>query len=217
MLGLRRRIQPILWWMYRRYLSRKRTYKYDGITLSIYPEVFHPRFLSTTKILYKFIMGLDIANKSILELGAGSGIISLGCASKGATVIASDINHNAIKSIEESASINNLKVETVFSDLFENIPLIEFDFILINPPFFKGEPNSNLEYAFLAGNQYQYFEKLFIELTPYFNFKSRVIMIFQLGPDFERIINMATEQRITFITLTELDKWDQYRIVELSR
>lgn len=43
----------------------------------MHPEVFPPHYTISTKILLDFIDGLDIDKKSLLELGCGSGIISL--------------------------------------------------------------------------------------------------------------------------------------------
>src|SRR5205085_2367128 len=81
----------------RRYLSRERVYRYEGISLQIHPEVFHPGFFFSTKLLLRYLLQLPLHQRSLLELGAGSGLISFAAARAGADVTASDINPVAVQ------------------------------------------------------------------------------------------------------------------------
>ena len=103
-------LQPILGKLYKYYNSRKTHYTYKDIRAVILPGVFHPQFTYSTKFFVNFIKGLDLAEKQVLELGCGSGLISLHAAAKEAHVTASDINRNALKSVNESAKSNNLSL-----------------------------------------------------------------------------------------------------------
>jgi release factor glutamine methyltransferase len=98
------------------------------------PGVFFPGFIISTKLFLQFIEQLDISGKTLLELGAGSGIISVFAVLKGAIVTASDINPKAVQDIHENAVRNNVEVTVIESDLFEGIPRSTFDFIIIAPP-----------------------------------------------------------------------------------
>ena len=69
--------------------------------------MFPPHYTISTKILLDYISNLDLKNKTLLELGCGSGIISLFAASKGALVTASDINKKALKALENSAKTSS--------------------------------------------------------------------------------------------------------------
>ena len=62
-----------------KYLSKTRHYKYKGINLIIPPEVFHPAFFFTSKLLFRYVSSLPITGKTFLELGAGSGMIAICC------------------------------------------------------------------------------------------------------------------------------------------
>src|SRR4051812_3303883 len=89
-----------------KYLSKTRTYSWKGITLQIPPEVFHPGFFTSTKILLHFIKHKKFKGNSVLELGAGSGLISIYTAKKGAIVSATDINTVAINILKKNAALN---------------------------------------------------------------------------------------------------------------
>ncbi|WP_163111277.1 methyltransferase, partial [Acinetobacter baumannii] len=66
------------------------------ITIKIHPDVFPPQLTFSTKILLDFVNEMNLDNKTFLELGCGSGIISLLAAKKKALVTASDINQTAL-------------------------------------------------------------------------------------------------------------------------
>ena len=52
-----------------KYLSGTRNYSYKGIVLAIPPEVFHPGFFSSTKILLRHIRN----ENGLFQLGSGHG------------------------------------------------------------------------------------------------------------------------------------------------
>ncbi|MEO1435892.1 MAG: hypothetical protein AAFV80_10175 [Bacteroidota bacterium] len=74
------------------YLSKERKYTYKGIRVFVPPTVFHPAFYLSTPILLAQLEQLDVQGLQFCELGAGSGIVSLLAASKGASVTALEIN-----------------------------------------------------------------------------------------------------------------------------
>src|SRR5262245_45180434 len=86
-----------------KYLSKARSYTHENIQLTILPGVFHPGFFFSTKLLIRYIKNLDIANKTFLELGAGSGLISIFAAKRNAIVTAIDINPIAIQNVKINA------------------------------------------------------------------------------------------------------------------
>src|SRR5258708_1974221 len=110
-----------------RYLSSTRTYSYKGIRLLVPPEVFHPGFFFSTRLLLRHISRQLLQGQSLLELGAGSGLISLFAAQKGAVVTAIDINPTAIEYLESNSSRNRLPIVIIRSDLFSQIPKQPFD------------------------------------------------------------------------------------------
>jgi release factor glutamine methyltransferase len=174
-----------------RYLSKPRHYSYKGIKLTIPPEVFHPGFFFSTKLLLQYIDGFLVARKSFLELGAGSGLISIFAAKKNAVVTATDINPIAIDYLKRNAKDNNVLMDVIHSDLFQNIPLQHFDFIAINPPYYKKTPRSYKDYAWYCGENGEYFHNLFGSLFNYIHATTVVLMILCEGCDMEMIHDIA--------------------------
>lgn len=162
---LKKILFPVAKLAFETYHLKDRTFTYEDITVEISKEVFPPHFTISTKILLDFIKPLDLRGKSFLELGCGSGIISLFAASKGANVVASDINQVAIDALKEASIKNEIPVHVVYADLFENLPNIAFDHIIINPPYYPRTPKNDKERAWFCGEDFEYFKKLFAQLS----------------------------------------------------
>jgi len=85
-----------------KYLSKTRIYRYKDLLLKIPPEVFHPGFFFSTQMLLQYLVKLPLQKKEFMELGCGSGLISMVVAEKGATVTATDINPLALGFIKKN-------------------------------------------------------------------------------------------------------------------
>ncbi|HYC29462.1 MAG TPA: 50S ribosomal protein L11 methyltransferase, partial [Chitinophagaceae bacterium] len=89
-----------------KYLSKNREYTSNGISLEIPPQVFHPGFFHSTKLLLRAVCNLPLKNKTLLELGAGSGLIAMHTERQGAIATASDINPVAIEYLKKNRQRN---------------------------------------------------------------------------------------------------------------
>ena len=178
-------------WWFKHYYSKPRPYNYANINILIQPGVFPPSFTFSTKILLDYLSTLDIREKTLLELGCGSGIISLLASKKGAHVTASDINEKALEELKISALNNSLNLKIVTSDLFDNIQETHFDYIVINPPFYPRKPIKIEDNAWYCGDDFEYFQKLFLQLKAYIENYSNVIMILSEDCNIERISSIA--------------------------
>jgi len=88
---------------------------------------------------YLLLSAIDVEKgEKVLEMGCGSGIISMHMAKVGATVTTADVNERAVMATRNSALMNGLSVRTVWSDLFADVPG-KFDLIVFNPPYLRGE------------------------------------------------------------------------------
>ncbi len=211
--AIRTFVQPWLWRGYRWYYSQKRNYRFEGLTLRIFPTVFHPGLFLTTHSFLKFIRELPIAGKKVLELGAGSGLIALWCARAGARVTASDINLAAVEGIVENAAQNGLTVQTVLSDLFDSFESEPFDYIFINPPFYPKAPQNDQERAFFCGENFEYFEKLFRQLPAFVHAATGVYLILTDDCDLARIQAIGGKQAWTFEQVTEQGRMGEVHFV----
>ncbi len=136
-----------------------------GFRLTVRPTVFHPRYFLTSEYFAGFIDRLDLAGKTVAEVGTGSGVLSLAAARAGAErVVAIDINPNAALSASDNARLNGLegRVLPVCSNLMSAIaPKPLFDVILSSPPSFAGEPRDVADRAWHAGPGYRDIAALF--------------------------------------------------------
>ena len=162
-----RPIAPILKKLANVYTRKEREFSYNNITVKVLPGVFHPGLFFSSKMLLNFMNKLDFEGKSFLELGAGTGIISILAAKMGAHVYASDISSNAIENVKLNSGINNVQINIFTSDLFKNIPDVIFDYIIINPPYYNKNPNNEEEYAWFCGSNFEYFNSLFRTMSNY--------------------------------------------------
>jgi methylase of polypeptide subunit release factors len=130
-----------------------------GFRLVVRPSVFHPRFFLSSEIFAAFVECLDLAGKSVADVGTGSGIIALAAARAGAArVVAIDINPDAARSAGENTRINGLsdRCTALCSNLLSAVaPEPMFDVILSNPPYFAGEPLDVADRAWHAGPGYR--------------------------------------------------------------
>ena len=176
-----------------RYLSKTRTYSYKGIILAIAPEVFHPGFFFSTHFLLQYINKINLKEKEFLELGCGSGLISIIAAKQGAKVTATDINPTAIAFLKNNAKANDTGMEIIHSDLFKSVSRKKFDIIVINPPFYKNDPVIPKDFAWSCGKNGEYFSGLFNSLHDYVHQNTETIMVLADSCDIEMIRNFATK------------------------
>ena len=191
-------LSPVLPAIYKLYVSKTRSFRYDGLRIVVHPGVFYPGFIGSTKHFLDYLQQKDLAGKRFLELGSGSGIISLLAARKGALVTSSDINPLAVENTRENAVKNDLEVTAVQSDLFKNIPGKDFDYIVINPPYYAVEPKNFKEMAWFCGKEFEYFENLFPQLKEVYHPGIIILMNLSEHCNLDRIKEIAGRSGFEF-------------------
>ena len=118
--------------------------KFKGVKLTIFPNVWDPIWGKSTKIVSD-VMKIK-KNQKVLDIGTGSGILSILAAKRGARVIAIDINKHALKCAKLNVRKNKLekRINIRYSNIFSNIKGRKFDIILFNPPQRNIKPKSYL-------------------------------------------------------------------------
>lgn len=194
---------PFLKLGYEIYYHKPRTFCYDSICIKVHPDVFPPQLTISTKILLDFVKEIELENKSFLELGCGSGIISLFVAKKGAKVTATDINTTAMEFLYDNAQKNNLNLEIIESDLFQSLTERKFDCIIINPPYYPKQPKNTKEQAWFCGENFEYFQALFPQLKSQLVASNETFMILSEDCELEKIKAIALKSDIDFTLLLE--------------
>ncbi len=135
-----------------------------GFRLAVYPTVFHPKLFLTSEFFARFLATIDLTGKRVADVGTGSGILALAAARAGATVVALDINPQAVNAAIDNSRANGLgdRVTAMRSDLMSALaPGSLFDVVISNPPFFSGEPCDVADRAWVAGPGYRDIVSLF--------------------------------------------------------
>ena len=151
--------------------KRVTNYPLEYITkrASFYGEVFNVRDgvlipRPETEILVEKAETIlkEIKAPKVLEIGVGSGIISvmLAILIPDIEIIAVDINDKALELAKSNAKKHNVedKITFIKSDLFTNVPDIQFDMVVSNPPYIADDYKlpSNVKYepsnALFGGN-----------------------------------------------------------------
>ena len=157
----------IFFFSYHLFLNRKsiRTTQAAGFRLRVRPTVFHPKVFLSSEYFAEFIDSLDLKGKSVVDVGTGSGVLALAAARAGAaSVLAVDINPNAVLSARENAEANGLgdRVTAACMDLLADVPPHPvFDVILSSPPKHAGAPRDMADQAWHAGPQHSNVTGLF--------------------------------------------------------
>jgi release factor glutamine methyltransferase len=181
----------------RNYLKKNRQANFMGLDLQIPAGVFHPSLFFSTKTMCHFLSTLPLEGKKIMEMGCGSGAISIFAAKKNARVFCCDINPLAVKTTLLNAEKNNVSLLVVESDLFNNISEKNFDLILNNPPFYPKDPENMVEHAWYAGKDMEFFKNFFQQSLNHLHPEGAIYMVLSNECDLQRIDQIASNYSFT--------------------
>lgn len=97
------------------------------------------------------IDALDVRRgERVLEIGCGSGVVSIHCALAGAEVVCGDVNPRAVALTRMNAATNGAVLEAVETDVYSNVEG-RFDLVLFNLPYLPVEEGEGLARAWSGG------------------------------------------------------------------
>ncbi|MHA1531744.1 MAG: HemK2/MTQ2 family protein methyltransferase [Candidatus Heimdallarchaeota archaeon] len=143
----------------------------DGLTLDIPSDVYDPAedsFLLAENVR-------DLTNEKVLEVGSGSGYVSLYLAKKFPRVefFCVEINQIAANTTKKNAKQNAINLEVICSDLFSSLLANEndlqfFDIVMFNSPYLPVKDFGQLELAWSGGIDGLDVVKPFLKALPFF-------------------------------------------------
>lgn len=87
----------------------------------------------TTAMMLSYILETDMEGKKVLDMGCGTGILSILASKKGAKdIIAVDIAEESIENVHENMKLNKVNNISTFTGSTDKIMLHQFDIILAN-------------------------------------------------------------------------------------
>ena len=190
------------------------TYFYNSL-IKVNKNVLIPRpeTEELVEIVIKLITKYLLTNINILDIGTGSGCISIALKKEfpNSNVTACDISEKALELASENAKINNTPINFIQSDIFSKIT-DKYNLIISNPPYIRedeeimpivknNEPNLAL---YAKDNGLYFYKEILKNSSKYLTLKS--IIAFEIGeeqgPD---IINIAKQYYPTSKIILEQD------------
>lgn len=160
-----------------------------GYKINVNENVLIPRF--ETELLVektiKYIRNIFNKKVNILDIGTGSGCISIALSKEvNSIVTACDINNKILKIANSNARLNNCNINFIKSNLFENISG-KYDVIISNPPYIdenekvmdmvdKYEPHEAL---YAPNNGLYFYDEILKNANKYLN--DKFIIAFEIG------------------------------------
>ena len=134
--------------------------------------------------------------QSVLEIGTGSGLVSMYASLLTDDVTATDINYNALELAEKNFKLNNIDtIKLEFGDMFKPVKDKKFDVILFNTPYLPTDSddiiNDDLNYAFDGGlDGRKVIDRFINEVSNHLNDKGIVQIIQSSLSDNDKTLDM---------------------------
>jgi methylase of polypeptide subunit release factors len=147
-----------------------------GLDITIFPNVMSPLYDRSAQMFMDMMPALR--NNRFLEIGSGSGIISIFAAKHGALeIVAVDINASAIENTKVNLTKHGLHDATVmYSDLFERVDG-RFDTIFFNAPFHGSQAMDELELG-ACDEDYKTLKRFFNDAKDHLAPRGRILLGF---------------------------------------
>lgn len=187
----------------------EQTESYLGLTVTIPPEVMP--ITPTSHLLGRAVLDHVAPGDRVLDVGTGSGVNAILAATRGAEVVAVDINPRALEAARANAARNGVadRVEVRRSDVFEAVPG-SFDLVVFDPPFRWFRPRDVLEAA-TTDADYRALAAFFAGAREHLAAGGRMLVFFGTSGDLDHLRHLMrahgfTAQVITSDRLTR-DGW----------
>ncbi len=177
-----------------------------GKDIVIFPNVMSPLYDRSAQI---FISLIDFpVGPRFLDVGCGTGIISLFAAEHGAKdILAIDINEDAIANTRQNFLNHNIGFATALkSDLFSEING-HFNTIFFNAPFHGNEAQDILELG-TSDHNYNTLKRFFSEVGNYLEPKGTVMLGFANTGDNELLIELSKLAKLNIMSRKEKENGD---------
>jgi release factor glutamine methyltransferase len=164
-------------------------FEYLGLTLVVPPHV--QVIESTSDVLGQVVLDEVKQGERVLDVGTGSGVNAILAATRGAEVVAVDLNPHAVAAAEDNAERNGVadRISIRRSDLFAEVEG-RFDLIVFDPPFRWMKPRDWAEAA-ITDEDYQTLTAFFATVREHLVEGGRILVFFGTTADIgylERLI-----------------------------
>ena len=163
-----------------------------GYKINVNKNVLIPRFETETLVekTIKYIEKLKLTKGSLIDLGTGSGCISIVLKKEleDLNISSLDISRKALRVAKKNAKLNRADITFIHHNLFKFNPVNKYDILISNPPYVKesDEVSKNIKYepkkAIYANDSgLEYYKHILSTCKRYLNKKSLIAL--EIGYD----------------------------------
>jgi len=194
--------------LYQLYATTNNEWFYKGLNITVLPDVFHPNWFMTSRMLLQYLEDINVSGLRFLELGCGTGTQACRAVQKGAIGYASDITNSSCQNAIANAGQNDIDLKVFQSDIFDQIPKdVDFDLIFVNPPFIEKYPEDEKDFAFCCGEEFEYYDDLFRNLPDRLRSGGKLVIALARSCNCHRIESMANEAGFSFRRVDQRHKF----------
>ncbi len=172
--------------------------------INVNESVLIPRF-ETEYLVEKtlnYLKKLNINNPDILEIGTGSGCISIALSKNiSCNIDAIDISKNALEVAKKNAKLNNVEINFMECDINNYQSNKKYDLIISNPPYvpFNDKVDKKTKYepqnAIFASENGIYFYRIILEKLKN-NLKDDYLIAFEIGNNEGALIKELVQKNL---------------------
>jgi release factor glutamine methyltransferase len=175
--------------------ASEQTFEYLGTTIVVPTDVMPITPMS--HLLGEAVLGEARRGDRVLDMGTGSGVNAILAASKGARVLAVDVNPKALDAARANAERNGVqrRVEVRHSDVFSSVDGT-FDLIVFDPPFRWFAPRDLFEAA-MTDKDYKAMTTFFRQVKTYLEPGGRMLIFFGTSGDLGYLQSLIAQEELS--------------------
>ena len=160
-----------------------------GYNINVNKNVLIPRFETETLVekTIEYIKKLKLENGSLIDLGTGSGCISIVLKKELETlnITGLDISNKSLKLARKNAKNNKADINFIKENIFKFKPVNKYDILISNPPYITedDEISPNIKYepkkAIFTNDGLKYYRHIMSTCSNYLNKKN--LIAFEIG------------------------------------
>ena len=160
-----------------------------GYNINVNKNVLIPRFETETLVekTIEYIKKLKLENGSLIDLGTGSGCISIVLKKEleSLNITGLDISNKALKLARKNAKNNKADINFIKENIFKFKPVNKYDILISNPPYITedDEISPNIKYepkkAIFTNDGLKYYRHIMSTCSNYLNKKN--LIAFEIG------------------------------------
>ncbi|MCK9151025.1 HemK2/MTQ2 family protein methyltransferase [Methanobacterium alcaliphilum] len=190
---------------------------YEDLKFQTCPKVYAPAedtFLLADNLILS-------EGEVVLEIGTGTGLIALTASKKASQVIATDINHHAVKCARANMELNDINnIKFHLGNLFQPVQNEKFDLILFNTPYLPSSKDEivgdELDAAWDGGADGRRVIDLFLnEVKYYLNDGGRVQLVQSSLSDNEKTLERLEKMNFD-VEITDSERFFFEEIVVIT-